>query len=580
MKYITFFSTILLLCLVATLAIAQKSKTPTASSLQAQYQAGKNLFDQGKYALAMEAMKSLSNYQENNPFLEYASFYFGLSAYNLDQLAVAKNMFLQMERKHPKWEKINEVHFWLAKTYFEQEDFEEGMAALQKIQGKQAGQKSLAAEGQAMKQYYLGRVKNQELLEKLHHKFPKDKVIGTALADAIILKPYKEQKHELLDSLVAAYDLNSEEYFTVTQESSIKKDLYRVGVMFPFSSQQLSLEMRQQANQLVIDLYDGIRMAIQDLKKEGVKIELYAYDTERDAKKTKALLEAPEMRTMDIIVGPLLSNTNPVVSAFSLENRMNMFNPVSSNPLVIGDNPFSFLIKPSVETQAIRAAEFALESLPRATPLVIYGTSPQDSMSAFSYKQRYEEEYLTGKVIMQRVIPEESASIQQMIYQMDSLRMVGHIFVSSDNELIISNILAGMRFQGKKIPLIGHEDWLKIRTVSYQQLESISAYLIAPDFEYHPENHNAFRDRYVELQNTLPSEYVYEGYDAMYFLGKMLHEHGIYFQKSFEDNERIESKFFAGYNYYNANDNQVVPIVTFKDSELTIVNTLENEEKK
>lgn len=552
---------------------AQQTKAPTLSNLQAQYQAGKNLFEEGKYALAMETMKSITEYQENNPFLEYASFYFGLCAHLQEQYAVAKNMFLQITRKYADWEKINEVHYWLAKTYFEQDEYEEAITIIQKIDGRQAQQKSLGVETQAMKEYYLDKINNQELLEDLQRKFPADKAIATKLADQITAKPYKEQNHELLDSLITTFELDPQAYFTVTQESSIKKDVYRIGVFFPFSYQHLSTEQRRQGNQLVIDLYAGIQMAVNDLNREGINIELYAYDTERDSVKTKELLKEPEMKTMDLIIGPLLSTTNPLVSNFALENRINMFNPVSSNPLVIGDNPFSFLIKPSVETLGRRAAEFALDSLPRLAPLVIYGNSLQDSLGAFSYKQRYEEEFLTGEAIMQKVNPEESASIQKMIQQMDSLGMIGHIYVSSDNGLIISNTLGGVLPMGKKIPLIGHEDWLKIRTVSYEQLEAIGANLLAPDFENHPDNLIEFREKYIKQRNTLPSEYVYEGYDAMYFLGRILHEHGIYFQKFFEDDELYESKFFAGYNYYNANDNQVVPVVTFKESELTIVNT-------
>ncbi len=577
MRYFKFCIPIFIWLLLGNFGIAfsQKTKAPSMSSMEARYKGGKSLFQEGKYALAMESMKELMEYEQNNPFLEYASFYFGLSAHHLEQYAVAKNMFLQIERKHSNWDKINEVYYWLAKSYFEQGAYEEGIASLEKINAKQAQQNSLATEARAMESYYLEQIENQELLEKLYRSNPKNKTVGVALADAIIDKPYKEQNHELLDSLVNTFDLNSEAYFTVTQESSIKKDSYRVAVMFPFSRHQLSLEQRRQNNQLVIDLYDGIRMAVNDLKNEGVNLDLFAYDTERDANVTSKLLEESEMKTMDVIIGPLLSSTNPVVSAFSLENRVNMFNPVSSNPMVIGDNPFSFLIKPSVETQARKAAEFALDSLPRIAPLVIYGTSLQDSLGAMSYKERYEEDFLTGEVILQKFIPEESASIQQMIYEMDSLGMIGHIYVSSDNGLIISNTLGGIMPLEDPLPIIGHEDWLKIRTVSYEQLETIGAYLIAPHFEVHPEKMIEFRENYTEINNALPSEYAYEGYDAMYFLGKMLDQHGIYFQKFFEDNEQYESVFFAGYNYYNANDNQVVPVVTFKESELVILNILD-----
>ncbi len=567
-----YLSIIFLLVTSGNYLVAQRNKTPKESSLQIQYKSAKVLFDEGKYSLAMEAMKSLNQFQEDNPYLEYASFHFGLSAHYLDQYAVAKNMFLQIIQKYPKWSKINDVYFWLAKTYFEQGYYVQGMGALKEIKKNQGNTKSLQENAAAMKKYYLRKAKSQENLEVLYQNYPEDKDIGEALANAIILKPYKEQKHQLLDSLVQAFELDTEKFVTVTQESSIKKEVYRVGVFFPFTYNHLSAGTRQQSNQLVLDLYNGIRLAAEDLKKENINIEVYAYDTQRDSVTTAKLLTSPELKTMDVIIGPLLANTSPMVSAFSLENRINMFNPVSSNPQVIGDNPFSFLIRPSVETQARKAAAFALDSLARSMPVIIYGPGIQDSLEAVSYKNTYDKEFLTGESVMQKFLPEESASIQNMIHELDSLGTIGHIYVASDNELIVSNTLGGILKTGHQIPVFGHENWFQIATITTEQLENIGVMLMAPRFRYHQDAITEFRTNYTRRFNTLPSEFCYEGYDAMYFLGKTLFKYGIYFQKFFEEDETFPSRFHMGYNYYNANDNQVVPIITFKDSELSIVN--------
>ena len=47
-----------------------------------QYFAGKQLFREGKYNLAMETFKPLTVYDSRNQFSAYASFYYALSAYN------------------------------------------------------------------------------------------------------------------------------------------------------------------------------------------------------------------------------------------------------------------------------------------------------------------------------------------------------------------------------------------------------------------------------------------------------------------------------------------------------------------
>jgi tetratricopeptide (TPR) repeat protein len=68
-----------------------------------QYLMSKKLFTDGKYNLAMEGFKKLVPYDQNNPFSEYASFYYAVSAYHQGFFAVSKDMFNQIKSLYPTW---------------------------------------------------------------------------------------------------------------------------------------------------------------------------------------------------------------------------------------------------------------------------------------------------------------------------------------------------------------------------------------------------------------------------------------------------------------------------------------------
>src|SRR3569623_589886 len=86
------------------------------------YFTGKNFFREGKYNLAMESFKKAIPYDHNNPFSEYASFYYAIAAYNQGYMAVSRDQLNQLKVLYPKWDKMDEVNFWLGKIHLEMKD--------------------------------------------------------------------------------------------------------------------------------------------------------------------------------------------------------------------------------------------------------------------------------------------------------------------------------------------------------------------------------------------------------------------------------------------------------------------------
>ena len=124
----------------------------------------------------------------------------------------------------------------------------------------------------------------------------------------------EEQDRDLLENIVSLFNLDREKYRIEEEEKSVKKPVYEVAVLFPFMFNDLSNSPSRISNQFIVDLYQGILLAQQNLQANGIRISIHAYDTKSDSRLPLKFFEYPEMRFMDLIIGPLYPG--PVKACF------------------------------------------------------------------------------------------------------------------------------------------------------------------------------------------------------------------------------------------------------------------------
>ena len=535
---------------------------------ESQFLNGKNLFNLGKYELAMETFKDLTSDRESD-YAEYASFFYALSAHRLNQDFVAKSMFLQILDRYPDWNGNKEVHYWLSELYFEEKNY---LQALSELELSGSDEKN-----QALKSYYLGSIQDLDTLQYLLEKNPYDKDIAVELANRIKNQPYMLQDRSLLEFLVDEFELDPEEYKIANSESSVKKDRYNVSVLFPFMNDNLNPVKHKVNTPFLLEYYQGMRVGIDSLAAEGIDINLHAFDTKGDSLELIKILNNDELENTDLIIGPLLPKTNAVASLYSFNKGINMVNPLSSNTAVIGNNPYSFLFMPSRETISYKAAEYAVQSFANKTAAIYY--SPKDSMSAKIYRERLELD--SFNVVIYEAVPDtlskqkfaqltRTDEFDNLMIRQDSL---GHIYLVSSSELVVSNMVSAIEVRLDQVPLLIRDDILKFRSVSLVQLERLGVRLLAyntinPEKEYY----KVFTKNYIREYGKIPSSYVYLGYELITFFGKRLSESGTLFQHTFNQEPNIyEGYFLTGFDYYQANSNQYIPVYRIEDSKLQLL---------
>lgn len=555
-----------------------------AQSYQQKYSYARTLFKEGQYNLAQEAFKELIPYHSDNPFSQYASFYYALSAYHQGYRAVARDMFLQIKSLYPQWNQLDEVNLWLAQIYLEDKNYFQGLQALSEIKSNK-----LQKDVEALKRQSLSGVQDLYLAKSLFEKYPDDELVARSLAR--LLRDSKAPgDQELLMRMIDRFNWKKSE-FTEETPPSVKKKVYSVAVLFPFLTSTLEPTPLRKRNQFALDLYEGMKLAVDTLAKMGVQISLRAYDTERNPAVIQELLNKDELKAVDLIVGPLFPEENKPVQDFSRRYKINQFNPVTLNYDVVSDNPYGFLFQPSLEVIGQASAEFLDKYKRNKKCMVFMGDTRRDSVLAANFLKKAKETSLRI-VQVERFTRAESNRIMSILAtptEFDEFKYpkqftlpkdsLGCIFVASDDPLIYTKVISSVETRKDSVTILGSEAWLDQTSVDFEKYQQLGIVVFAPNYAapFSPAVQE-FQRRFVKIHGRPPAatqytDYARLGFEFMVFAGQMLRQNGIYFQNGLI-NKSEKTVFGREVLYKGAHrSSTVVPFVRFRNGELIKIET-------
>ncbi|MFZ6013707.1 MAG: ABC transporter substrate-binding protein, partial [Bacteroidota bacterium] len=285
-----------------------------------------------------------------------------------------------------------------------------------------------------------------------------------------------------------------------------------------------------------------------------------------------------------LIVGPLFNDENRVIQDFSLENKINVFNPFSNNSEVTGINPYAFLFQPSSETMGKKSAEFLADHIANKNCMVIYGAAKKDSVLMANFSQKALEKGLkivsamkvsareAGKITQILATPTEYDEFKypsQFTLRKDS---IDGILVASDDALIYSKVVSSVETRADSIMVIGSENWLDDTAIDLEKYQSLGIVLAAPNFVSVSDKHyQTFQKKFIRIHGRTPSNMARMGYEFMMFAGHQLKTNGVYFQEGLNNAGQSPGFIGQGYNYQFSHDNQLVPFIKFEKGEPIVV---------
>ncbi|MEA5427414.1 ABC transporter substrate-binding protein [Arcicella lustrica] len=495
------------------------------------YKKALELYKNHEYEKAKIAFSNLSNNQLGTVLVPNSFYFSALSAIHLKEYSVAKTTLKNLMVTHPTWTDKAEINFLLTMLAFEEKKYVEAFTIAQKIPAD-----SLQNDLTEMKTFYVRQIDNSKLVQELSKKFPNE----TILSD-------KVQQNIVINTTSAG-----------VTKSRTTKGYLNFGLLLPVEVANMSAD-KIRRNQYALDLYQGMKLAKNQLLKEGITLNCFVYDMTNEPDEMLELVNNRSFQMMDLLVGPLYTETNKIATAYCDANQIPIVNPMSNNQKILNDYNLSFLAQPSLVMQATKAADFVSRQAFMGRNTAIYYSDVQnDSIMAVSYREQME------KIGYEVVKFEKIKSYSEDIISKLPEKKISHIFMSTSDKKAGLSMITALNKKEIMAPLVTTAEAFNTYNLSNGTLSGREIYCINPEFiDNDKPEVDSFRKDYLAKYGVIPSYYAFHGYDLALFWGRLFGKNGYNIRKGLDTPATYNNTYsLMGFNYFKSQDNQICPITT------------------
>jgi ABC-type branched-subunit amino acid transport system substrate-binding protein len=528
------------------------------------YQNGRLLVDQKKYELAMAELLPLTNTAANTPRAADASYLYAVAASRAGKTAEANTMLQQLTAKFPDWGNMEEAYYLMAKLAFDAKNYEKAITNLQFISSE-----FIKPDAVNLERSYLMALPDKNRFKSLLNQFPDDATLANVYLDKLKAGWYADDDKPTFESLVAKFKFDGSVYNLETVAKNRKKSEYNIALLLPFQTNTDLATARK--NQLATDLYAGMKLAQDSLAKNNVKLNLFTYEAGTDTAAVRKTLQLPELKTMDLVIGPVYKSSAKQAGKFATATKINVINPLSEDLEVVNGNANLFVFNSSIITCSKIADYFAFDNFELKIAAIVFENTKEDTLFARAYRKQFE--LRGGKIKLYKKINTKKNPNVMPIFQNVDLTTFGHLLMVSDNLPAAVATISQVESQNGKLPVMAKESWLEMPQLSLSQLDVLEIYFIHPNYRNNTlPAAKHFRKNYLSLFNIPPSDYAYSGFEMLLYFGNQLNAYGSQFQTFLPTSGTVSGAFRPGLGYETAHDNQFVPILKVENQQLELVN--------
>lgn len=327
--------------------------------------------------------------------------------------------------------------------------------------------------------------------------------------------------------------LTDAQLFDKNKKKNEKISTIKAAVVLPFNTDGTGTRDEQVR---MVEYYEGFLMAMDSLKKQGISIDLYTYDSGKTVSSVNKILNKAEMKNMDIIFGPAHPEQVKPMAEFAQKHNSRLVIPFSSKGDDVFGNPAVYQINTPQSYLYSEVYEHYLRKFPNAH--VIFLDAATGHTDKDDFVKGLKEE-LKNRQITFKELRGENINPEGMKLAVDSLRE-NVIIPTSGKNVVLTKILPQLIVTSREHPnydmkLFGYPEWqtytddhlasfFELNTYFYSSFYTNNLFPAAIQFT------NAYRKWFSkDMANTFP-KYGMLGFDTAYFFLKGLNEYGSNFE--------------------------------------------------
>lgn len=399
----------------------------------------------------------------------------------------------------------------------------------------------------------------------------------------------------------ALFDPSKQDTFAKIDSVIRLKKAYKVAIFLPFMTNEFTPAPNKEVpskSLRALEFYEGVRLALDTLEKQGLNLFVDVYDTKKSVATVQQILNKPELKEVDLIIGPISSKTSFEVAQFAKQAKIPMVSPFNPRTDITEQNPYYIQLNPSFEPHSKVIVDYVFNKFESRHPKKYVVLGMQTDTGRINMIQKAYAELkndITAK-IPQFITKDNTFSIESIkkYLSKDAENII--IIPSYRDESFIYNALREInslidKLEKKysyKLTVIGMSRWKYYERVNFEYYSNLNMLLTS---EVHIDNSRAkhFQTEYKQTYGISPREFGYIGYDVMLYFGQMLNK----YSKSFpvflgnEKRQMCHTKFQFEPIYLNkgALDGSTTPelqnvIMRYQNAHINLLDFEEYELKK
>jgi LysM repeat protein len=367
-------------------------------------------------------------------------------------------------------------------------------------------------------------------------------------------------------------------------DTSKKMNNFNIALFLPFHvSENLEIDVDKIANgdadlanntEIAIQFYQGAQMALDSLKKSGLSAKLFVYDVnENDSVQLPEILKKAELKTMDLMIGPLYSSNFVPFSKYAKENQVFITSPVSQQNKILFNNPYVSKVTASTTTQTEQMADYVVEKYKDQRIIVVNSGNPKDAALVKIFITRANKSLHTAGADSVNEV-KGFGGIGNFIHSTKTSVVV----VPSNNKAFVTDFITKLNPLHEKNPIVlfGMQSWNDFDNLDIDYLSNMQTHYPSSTFiDYESEQVKSFVKKYVTQYKTDPGAYVFQGFDVFYFYLGMLHKYGLGFQNKLATTK--EKGIQTSFEFYQVSpesgfENKAVYMLMYQDYKLVKAN--------
>ena len=527
-----------------------------SQGLPENFQKAKNELSNKDYWSAINSFKPFLDFEKYRELANYAAFHTAEAYLQVNQPGQAIEVLRPVYSRN--WQKSDELKYLLAISYFQNNQNIDALRMIEEIKDLGILKKAHNATFE-----FVQNESSTFLVTNLK-EFKSNEGYLAALAKVLQEKQIMTaSEREALKEIAG----------TSSAQNVVKNEVLDIVVLLPFTSGNGSMSSVSSSD-FVFELYQGIELGVEELKNQGIKVNLQTFDSKRDLKVLDNLLRDPVITEADVIIGPIYPDETILVSEFAESEKIPFIHPLSNLGERFEMMTYSYLFRPSAKSMVDGIVKtLKTQNWGKRVAIGYSGSSRDEKMAQELTAELQKGGYsiLKSEKIDQRSV---NSFLQGLGVSRGANPKIDQVILLTDDPAIAQPTFSLIESITSNVPLLVMDSWLSFNFANYEMLEFPNFYFISnntPNFG--SAEMKALKGKFYEKYLSYPSINAILGAELVYWINANSDlKYGLGFRDNLDQKSFQTGKYTYGFNFRNSTNNLYSPVLKLENGELIPLN--------